>query len=121
MKGVRGISLAALALIITSCAQPQPATPESEPPTVTAVKLDYVAGAVEVPLSATVVDNVGVTKVQFYVGATKVGEVDAKGAKSGTYSVNITAPLALSCQQIKVAAYDAAGNTAEATGSTQCP
>lgn len=119
MKGIRGISLAALALAITSCAQP--GTPETSPPIVSAVRLDYVAGAAEVPLSAYVTDSVGVTKVEFFVGAQKVGEVDARGATSGTYSVKITAVQALSCQQTKVVAHDAAGNTAQGTGSTQCP
>lgn len=122
MKGIRGISLAVLALVITSCAQPEmPKATDDWAPIIGQVRLDGWDAPTPAPrLVADVYDNVGVTRIEFYIGANKVGEVDTAGAKRGTYSVNLSLAQAFSCRSSRAVAYDAAGNYSQGGGSTIC-
>lgn len=121
MSGKHWISIAAIALALTSCAQPAPTKVTDDwAPIIGNVTITD--GSVSMPdtlMVADVYDNVGVTKVEFFIGADKVGEVDAKGAPRGTYSVKV-GEKGYACLSTKVIATDTAGNRSEATGSTRC-
>ncbi len=67
-----------------------------------------------VTLSADASDNVGVSKVEFYVGSSKIGE-----DTTSPYSISFdTTAIANGTYVIKAKAYDAAGNNAEDADTT---
>lgn len=121
MSGKHWISIVALALAITSCAQPAVVNPPDDyPPVISKVWIsDNNASMADTLMGAEVSDDVGVNKIEFFIGVNKVGEVDAKGATSGSYSVKVGAK-GYACLSTKVIATDTAGNRTDATGSTRC-
>ncbi|WP_135229436.1 Ig-like domain-containing protein [Deinococcus fonticola] len=121
MLGKRWISIAALALALTSCAQPAvPKVTDDDAPVITKVWItDNNATMADTLMVADVSDDVGLAKVEFYIGANKVGEVDAKSATGGSYSVKV-GEKGYACLLTKVIATDTAGNRTEANGSTRC-
>ena len=70
-------------------------------------------------MSADIYDNVGVTKVEFYIGANKVGDFDAEGSEQAYFSAKI-GNLGFACLSAYVIAYDVSGNRTIRPGSTQC-
>ena len=100
----RTLGLVLLGAVLSACSSGS-APPDTQAPTVslTASPTTLAAGGT-VSLSASASDNVGVRKVEFYDGATKLGE-------------DTTAPYALNAPATSVGvhpytakAYDAAGN-----------
>ncbi len=98
-------SMLGFALLLVSCGQdPQPDTTK---PVVTLVSSKAsVTAAESIKLTATATDNVGVTKVEFYDGVTKLGEDSSSPYE---YDVALTATNNGS-RSYKVKAFDAAGN-----------
>lgn len=112
MKAHRSLSLALLTgLLLSACGG---GTPDNTKPTVSLTATpESVTAAGAVSLTATASDNVGVTKVTFYRGDTKIGEdttVPYEATDSVTAALNGTVTY-------RAVASDAAGNTAEATDS----
>lgn len=121
MLGKQWISIAALALFITSCAQPAvPTVNKDTAPVINKVWItDVNVTMADTLMVADVSDDVGLARVEFYIGADKVGEVDAKSVTSGTFSVKV-GENGYACLLTKVIATDTGGNRSEATGSTMC-
>lgn len=89
--------------------------PDATPPTVSLVaSSNSVTAAGSVTLTATAADDVGVSKVEFYEGTTKIGEATANPY---TYSVTY-ASADNGTHSYTAKAFDAAGNTATSSPAT---
>jgi len=97
-----------LGLLLTACpsSNPPPASDTTAPTVSLSVGPSSVTSAGNVTLSASASDNVGVTKVEFYQGATKLGE-----DSSSPYSFSDSLSSAQNGTKLYSArAYDAANN-----------
>ena len=88
------------------------ATPDTTAPTITLTAPDTVTVAGAVKLSAAASDNVGVTRVIFYRGAAEIS-TDATAPYEATGNVTAADNGTV---QYRAVAFDAAGNSNEATG-----
>ncbi|AWN22462.1 hypothetical protein DKM44_03765 [Deinococcus irradiatisoli] len=98
---------AVLTLGLAAChtSAPPPPAGDTQPPSVTLTAAPTtLTTAGPVSLTATASDNVGVSKVEFYDGATKLGEVSA-----APYTFN-DSPSSNGTHAYSAKAYDAAGN-----------
>ena len=98
-------------LTSTSSEPSAPSTPDSTPPTVSVVSPSNgqtVSGSVTFSASAS--DNIGVSKVEFYIDSTKISEDSASPYNTLFTSSNYSN----GSHTLKAKAYDAAGNSAEA-------
>jgi len=99
-------------LLLAGCSKDKTTNPsDTTSPSVTIVAPTNGAtvGIGTVPIQAHATDNVGVTKVEFYDGATKIGE-DATASTGNVYDVSWTSTAG--SHLLKAIAWDAAGNKA---------
>lgn len=102
-------------LILTGCGDGPDVKADVTPPSVTlSVSPATVTGAGSVKLSATATDNVGVTKVVFYRGS-ETTPLYTDTAAPFEATDTLTSGNAASTATYRAVAYDAAGNTKEAT------
>lgn len=96
-------------LALAACGGPGGGGTDSQNPTVSlSVSSGTVTSAGTLTLSASASDNVGVTKVEFYDGSSKVGE-----DTTSPYSLDVALTAAQNgAHSYTAKAYDAAGNTA---------
>ena len=105
--------LIGFAALITAC--PSSPAPDTQAPTVTLTSSSTnVTAAGSITLTATATDDTGVTKVEFYDGATKLG--DDTGSPY-TFDVAFTAANN-GAKSYTAKAFDAAGNTATSSPAT---
>lgn len=116
MRKVVAVTLACGILALTGCSKSKNSTNSddtTDPIVVFVTPLQggsVGSGAVLVQVTAT--DNVGVTKVEFFDGATKIGE-DATAGAGNKYDVSWTATSG--SHTLKAVAHDAAANTGESS------
>jgi hypothetical protein len=109
MKHWQFATFAALALILSACPGSGSTADTTKPTVSLSSSSSNVTAAGSITLTATAADNVGVTKVEFFDGATSLG-TDSSAGDGFTQTVS----LALSDNGIKsytATASDAAGNT----------
>jgi hypothetical protein len=98
-------------LLLAGCSDDKTTSPnDATSPSVTIVTpaSGATVGVGTVAIQAQATDNVGVTKVEFYDGATKIGE-DATASTGNVYDVSWTSTAG--SHMLKAVASDAAGNT----------
>ena len=110
MKKIIGYitSTLALATILVAC----PPAPDTTPPSVSlSSSVSNVTAASSITLTANATDNVGVSKVEFYDGATKLGE-DSTSPFEQTIALTATNN---GSRSYSAKAFDAANNSASST------